>query len=338
MSFRIVHADLAPEVVGIETKTLADAGLELICAQAKNQEQIVAAGRDADVLMTYDQGISRPIIQELARTQAIVSYGIGFDHIDTDAATEHGILVINTPGFCIEEVANHALMLLLALTKKLVLLDSRMRAGKWTVPREMREVLPPTPPIYGERLGLVGFGAIARNVALKAQVFGLNVSAYDPLVDAAVFQAQGVTRATLDEVLTQSDYISLHVPLTPETRNLLNAERLRAMKPTAYLINTSRGGVIDEPALIQALQAGWIAGAGLDVFAQEPLSADSPLLKMDNVTVTPHTASYSEASRVRVRQRVAQEAARIARGEWPTALANPRVKGHSRFERRLETV
>jgi phosphoglycerate dehydrogenase-like enzyme len=228
-------------------------------------------------------------------------------------------------------------MLLLALTKKLVLLDRRMREGHWTAPREMREVLPPTPPVYGERLGLVGFGSIARNVALKAQAFGLHVSAYDPLIDSAVFQAQGVTQAALDKVLTQSDYVSLHVPLTSDTRHLMNAERLRSMKPTAFLINTSRGGVIDEPALIHALQEGWISGVGLDVFAQEPLPAYSPLLKMDNVIVTPHTASYSEASRVRVRRRVAEEAARIARGEWPTALANPQVKGRSRFEQRLAT-
>jgi phosphoglycerate dehydrogenase-like enzyme len=202
----------------------------------------------------------------------------------------------------------------------------------------MREVLPPTPPIYGERLGLVGFGAIARNVAYKAQAFGLTVSACDPLIDPVVFDAQNVTRASLDELLAQSDYVSLHIPLTPDTRRLINAERLRSMKPGAYLINTSRGGVVDESALIHALQEGWISGAGLDVFEQEPLPVDSPLLKMDNVIVTPHTASYSEASRVRVRRRVAEEAARIARGEWPTALANPQVKGRSRFEKRLKAA
>lgn len=337
MKFKIVHADLSPDVLTIETETLAAAGLELVCAGATSPEQIISAGRDADVLMTYDPGIPRQIVQELVNTQAIISYGIGFDHIDTDAATEHGILVVNTPGFCIDEVANHALMLLLALTKKLVLLDRRMRQGQWTTGRELREVLRPTPPIYGERLGLVGFGAIARNVALKAQAFGMSVSAYDPLIDAAVFDTQHVTRVSLHDLLTTSDYVSLHVPLTPETRHLLDGDNLRSMKRTAYLINTSRGSVIDELALTRALQEGWIAGAGLDVFEQEPLSASSPLLAMDNVIVTPHTASYSEASRVRVRRRVAEEAARIARGEWPTALANPQVKGLSRFEKRLSS-
>lgn len=335
MGFKIVHADLSPDVLAIECETLAAVGLELVCAEAKTPEQIIQAGCDADVLMTYDPGIPRRIVQELGKAQAIISYGIGFDHIDTDAATEHGILVVNTPGFCIDEVANHALMLLLALTKKLVLLDRRMRQGQWTTGRELREVLPPTPPIYGQQLGLVGFGAIARNVALKAQSFGLTVGAYDPLIDPAVFDLQHVTRASLQDVLTTSDYVSLHVPLTPETRHLLNEHNLRSMKPSAYLINTSRGSVVDEPALIQALQAGWIAGAGLDVFEQEPLAGSSPLLAMDNVIVTPHTASYSEASRVRVRRRVAEEAARIARGEWPTALANPQVRGRSRFEQRL---
>lgn len=335
MSFRIVHADLPPEVVGIERETLKNAGLELLCAQARDPDQIIAAGREADVLMTYNPGISRQILRELPRTQAIISYGIGFDHIDTEAATEYGILVVNTPGFCIDEVANHALMLLLALTKKLVLLDRRLRAGYWTQPREMREVLPPTPPIYGQQLGLVGFGSIARNVALKAQAFGMSVSAYDPLIEAGVFDAHGVTRAALEQLLTESDYVSLHVPLTAETRHLINADTLHLFKKTAYLINTSRGAVVDEPALISALEQGALAGAGLDVFETEPLPADSPLLRMDNVILTPHTASYSEASRVRVRQRVAQEAARIARGEWPSALANPQVKGRSRFEGRL---
>jgi D-3-phosphoglycerate dehydrogenase len=188
--------------------------------------------------------------------------------------------------------------------------------------------------IYGQTLGLLGFGTIARRAAAKAQCFGLTICAHDPLVAEEVFAEHEVTRVSLDELLEQGDFLSVHVPLLPDTFHLLDEEKLRRMKPTAYLINTSRGGVIDQNALVCALEEKWIAGAALDVFEDEPLASDSPLVEMENVILTPHTAWVSDGARRRIRQLVGEETARVARGELPTAIVNRSIVGHSRLEGR----
>ena len=336
MKPKVVHADAADiDALTPERAALAQAGAELICAGARAFDDILAAAHDCDVLLVDDAMITREILAALPRCLAIIRYGIGYDSVDTQAATEHGILVVNMPGFCSEEVANHTLLFLLACAKKLIRLDRGLRAGQWPDTRTLDSILAPMGSIYGERLGLIGFGGIGRAVAHRAQAFGLHVSASDPLVDQAVFDRHSVQQAELDAILETSDYVSLHTPLLPETRHLLDAKRLRLMKRSAYLINTSRGAIVDQAALIKALREGWIAGAALDVFEDEPLPGDSPLLNMDNVVVTPHVAFYSDASFARLRRRVGEEAARVVSGQWPTAIVNPEVKGRSRLEKRF---
>jgi D-3-phosphoglycerate dehydrogenase len=331
---KVLHVEADPDApLPIERAALATVGAELIGAGTSDPAQIVVAGQTADLLLTEcSTSITRAILERLPRCQAVVMYAIGLDHCDLAAATEQGIIVAHTPGFCIDEVANHALMFVLACARRLRPLDQAVRRGWWPNVRNLAADLLPMGGVCGERLGLLSFGAIARSLATKAQVFGLQVAAYDPFVAPAVFAQYGVTPATLDEVLTTSDYLSIHTPLIPATQHLIGAAELRRMKLGAFLINTSRGAIVDEAALIHALQAGWIAGAALDVFAQEPPAADNPLLALDNVIVTPHTAYCSDAAYTRVRQMAADEAVRILRGEWPIALANPTVKGRSRME------
>jgi D-3-phosphoglycerate dehydrogenase len=256
---------------------------------------------------------------------AIVSSGHGFDKIDHDAATEKGVMVTNTAGFCTEEVANHAMMLLLACAKKLVVLDRRTREGKWT--GGSQEDLLPMPPLDGQVLGLVGLGNIGRSTARRAQAFGLEVIGYDRYVQPWLAKEARVELVgSLNELASRSDFVSMHTPLNDETRHLVGEAFFKAMKPSAFLINTSRGGTLDEGALVNALQDGEIAGAGLDVLEEEPASAGNPLFAMDNVIVTPHTAGLSTNSVVETERRLGQETARILRGTFPMSLVNPEVR------------
>ncbi|GAI03883.1 unnamed protein product, partial [marine sediment metagenome] len=255
--------------------------------------------------------------------KVIVRYGIGVDTVDIDAATDNGIIVANVPDFCWEEVSNHVIALLLACAKKLVLLGNFTRQGRWG--KNMPDVRP-MGSIYGQTLGLVGCGNIGRMTARKAQCFGLRVLGYDPYVDKSLVKEYGVTLMSLPELLKESDFVSVQTPLNEETRHLIGEKEFKQMKPTAYFINTARGEVVDEPALIKALQEKWIAGAGLDVFEKEPIDSDNPLLKMDNVVVTPHFASSSDAASERLRTNVGQEAARVLSGQWPKNVVNKTVK------------
>jgi len=255
--------------------------------------------------------------------QVIVRYGIGYDTVDVDAATDNNILVVNIPDFCVEEVSNHAITLLLACAKKLVLMDSGTKQGRWG---ETKRAQSPMGSIYGQTLGLVGCGNIGRMTARKAQCFGLRTLGCDPYVDKSLVSEYGINLVGLPELLKESDFVSVHTPLNKETWHLIGEKEYKQMKPGAYFINTARGSVVDEVALIKALNEKWIAGAGLDVFEQEPVDPDNPLLKMDNVVVTPHSASYSDASFQRLRTCVGQEAARVLSGKWPRNVVNKTVK------------
>jgi D-3-phosphoglycerate dehydrogenase len=302
-------------------------GARVTTARCESEEELLSVLQEADgLLLGGATHLSRDILEGLPRCKAVVRYGIGVDNIDLPAATELGIVVANTPDFCVEEVANHALTLLLACAKKVVLLHHATQAGNWD-----RGQLEPMPTIYGQTLALVGYGRLARAVARKALAFQMRVIAYDPYADMAQAWEDGVNlfRCDLDQVLRQADYVSLHVPLTDETRRLVGEAELRAMKASAYLINTSRGPVVDEKALIRALREGWIAGAGLDVFETEPVPVDNPLLQMDNVVVTPHTASYSDQAFHDMRTRVGEEMARVLTGRWPLCPVNPEVKARA---------
>ena len=332
--FKVVHAEAAPNTeLPIERAALAAIDAELVCAGTDGPAKLIAAAHDADVILSEIMPFPRQLLSALPHCRAVVGYTIGLDHYDLRAATELGIVIAHTPGFCAEEVSNHTLLFILACARRLVSLDRRLRGGWWPDGRKLEGELLPMGSLRGERLGLIGFGAIARLVASKAQAFGLEVVAFDPLVDAPVLARAGIARLPLDELLATSDYVSIHTPLLPSTRHLIGEAQMEGMKPSAFLINTSRGAVVDEAALIGALRKQRIAGAALDVFATEPLAAGHPLLGLENVIVTPHSGYSSNAAYARVRQMAAAEAVRVLRGEWPQALANPDVKGRARMER-----
>ena len=298
---------------------------ELDVHVCKSDGETIEAIKGADVIVNQGVPMPREVIQEIQGAQAIVSFGHGFDRIDHNTATERSVMVVNTAGFCTEEVSNHAIMLLLSCAKKLTILNDMVKKGQWG--HETRARISPMPNIDGQTLGLVGFGNIARATGRKAKVFGLEVIAYDPYVEPWIAKEYRVEMvSSLDELARRSDYVSDHVPLNDETRKLLSASFFKAMKPTAYFINTCRGPTVDEQALIKALQDGELAGAGLDVFEQEPTPADNPLLKMDNVIVTPHSAGQSSNAGVAAQVQIGQETARILSGRWPMSLVNPAVR------------
>ena len=308
-----------------ETEELSRMNAELVGADCVTEDEIIEAAKDADVVLVASARITRRVMEALPKCQAIILGSVGFDGVDVDAATDNSIIVVNNPSpqWCVEEVSNHAIVLLLACAKKLVLLNNGTKRGRWV---ESKQLQPPMGTIHGQTLGLVGCGSIGRMTAKKAQAFSLRILGYDPYVDEPLAKEYGITMVSLPKLLRESDFVSLHPLLNDETRHLIGEKELRQMKPNSYLINTSRGSVVDEPALIKALQEKRIAGAGLDVFEKEPVDRDNPLLEMDNVTVFPHSASYSDAAFKLPRMIVLQEAVRVLSGRWPRNVVNKTVQ------------
>ena len=322
-SFHVLHTD-APDLGAfeIERGLLEEAGASFELLPLADSTRLPERAREADALLVRSAPIPGELLVELPRCKVVVRYGVGLDTVDVEAATKHGIVVAHFPDFCQPEVANHAVLLLLACAKKLLPLDRAVRDGRWRP-----GPLAPMASIHGETLGLVGFGNIAREVATRGRALGCSVIAHDPYIAADAFEAAAVERVErLDELLVRSDYVSLHVLLTPETHHLIGAEQLAAMRPNAVLINTSRGPVVDESALIEALDQSRIAAAGLDVFGEEPLPAGSPLTRMDNVVLTPHSASYSDEAFGELKRRAARAAIDVMQGRWPEIVANPTVQ------------
>ena len=290
-------------------------------------EELLEALRDADVSICWHEPYTREVLANVPRLKGVIRTGVGVDTVDLDAATEYGIVIANFPEFCTREVANHAIVLMMACAKKIGLFDRTLRAEGWNAARTFRS---PMGPIHDETLGLIAFGNIARAAARVAHALDMEVIAYDPFVDAAVFEAEGVEPVSLEELAARSDYVSCHLPLNDHTQGILDAAFFSRMKPTAYFVNTSRGGVVNEADLIAALQNGQIAGAGLDVFESEPIGPDHPFLAMNNVVLTPHTASYADET-FSVRDRdVGLTALTILEGGVPRWVANPAVLDHWR--------
>src|SRR5438105_5286087 len=264
--------------------------------------------------------VTRRLIHELTRCRVIARFGIGVDMIDLDAATEHGILVCNTATYCLDEVSNHAMGLLLMLNRGLLHDVDAVRSGGWfrangVAPRRLQ----------GQRLGLVGLGNIGRLVARKARGFGMDVVAYDPYLRRQHQAVDGTPLVDLDELLASSNIVSIHCPLNALTRHLIGRRELELMRSDAYLINTSRGPVVDQAALTEALKKARIAGAGLDVFEVEPLPADDPLRKLDNVILTPHSASWSVESAAECRRVAVEHVVTVLRGGVPADVVNRAV-------------
>ena len=308
-----------PEVVAL----LEKAGCRVTVSHEHREDEVIASARDADGIV-FTGPISRRLIDSLTRCRVIARSSIGMDNVDgIDLATEKGIVLCNMPGVIEEEVADHTFALLLAAARRITLQDRALRAGAW----ERRDDMGTggTPRVFRATLGIVGVGRIGQAVARRARGFEMRLLGVDPVVDDATFAALGVRRATLAEVLQESDFVTLHVPLEGGTRHLIGAPELRLMKRSAILVNTSRGPVVDEIALVDALKSGQVAGAGLDVMEEEPIGADHPLSGLDNVVLTPHSASRSGWTDRMRHLRPAEEVAAVLNGHRPRAVWNPEV-------------
>jgi len=322
MKYVVAVTDYVFSSLEPEQRVLAPLDVELRPAQCKSEEEIIALTQGADAVLNCYAKMTARVIESLDRCKIIARYGIGVDNVDLAAATRAKIVVTNVPDYCIDEVSDHALALLLALERQIASADHAVKGGAWDVVahgaiRRLR----------GQTLGLVGFGKIAMAVAAKARAFGLNVLAHDPYLDAKAIAVRGAEAVEFDGLLAQSDVVSIHVPLLPETRNLIGARELARMKPSAFLINTSRGGIVDEGALAEALKAGRLAGAALDVLLVEPPPSDHPLRKLPNVVLTPHLAFYSRESVIELQTKAAEEVARALKGEPPRSPVNPQALG-----------
>lgn len=306
-------------------RVLARIEAELQLAPEPTPAAIAAAAERADALLVTYAPVGAEVIQRLRRCRIISRFGIGVDNVDVQAATRAGIVVTRVPDYCIDEVSDHALALLLALARKIPEADRRVKNGTWAV-----APLQPIHRLRGRVLGLVGFGQIPRALAPKAQALGLAVRAFDPYVPREEVARAGVEAVTFDQVVAESDFISIHAPLLPETRHLFNREVFRRMKPTAYLINTARGPLVDTDALLEALEQGRLAGAALDVLPQEPPAPDSPLLKCEKLILTPHAAFYSEESLEELQSKAAEEVVRVLLGQPPNNPVNPEVLASAR--------
>ncbi|MFD1032545.1 C-terminal binding protein [Metaplanococcus flavidus] len=328
--FKVVVTDYEYSTFAPEEAVLDKLGIKLTFEQCKTEDDVIAACKDADALINQYAPISRKVIEQLDNCKVISRYGVGFNTIDVDAATEKGIIVGNVTDYCLDEVSNHAMALLLSLARKVTLLNNAVKNGKWDF-----KVAVPIYRLQGKTLGLVGFGNIPQTVARKAKAFDLNVIAYDPFVAPEVAAAQGVELVTLEELCKRSDYLSVHVPLNAHTEKMISRKEFAMMKKEAFIINTARGPIIDEQALIEALQAGEIAGAGLDVLETEPIAADNPLLDMDNVILNPHSAFYSVEAETELKRKTAENVADVLSGYYPTYLVNKGVKNKVELQDKL---
>src|SRR5919109_2972774 len=314
----------------LEMEALAPIDAEIIEIPATPEDDFIRAARDADALIAKGVRISKHVIDSLERCKVIALGSVGADSVDVAAATARHIPITNVPDTFIEEVADHAMMLILATFRRLTTMDRLVREGRW---REGRPLLYQFPRLMGQTLGFIAFGHVARAVAVRAKPFGVRLIAYDPFLEELTMSRYGVEPVSLPELLAQADIISMHAPSTPSAHHMLREEHFRAMKRTALFVNTGRGPTVDEPALIKALQEGWIAGAGLDVLEEEPVTPSNPLLKMDTVILTPHVASASARfDPVRLR-RVGQEIALVLSGRWPMSCVNPAVLDKSGLQR-----
>jgi D-3-phosphoglycerate dehydrogenase / 2-oxoglutarate reductase len=331
----------AVDILGISlmqdyTKMFKDAGLdiELVvnpCNLRATEAEIIAAAKDADAVIgqaSY-QCITRKVLSNLNNCKLITSIGIGYENLDVEAATEFGIMAANVPDANIEDVSDHTMGLILACTRRIVQLNDAVKKGLWTSvasPHMIGVIWPHLSRLRSQTLGLIAFGKIPRALVPKARGFGLRILVHDPYLSPDIIRKFDVENADLDQLLRESDIVSIHTPLNPETKHILGLKELKRMKPTACLINTARGPVVDHKALYTALTKGYIAAAAFDVTEPEPIKHDNPLLKLDNFIVTAHSAGLSPQSMAEMQRRPGEEIIRVVQGKWPFGLVNPEVK------------
>lgn len=307
----------------IEESELSAFSPELIVDSAATAEELLAAAKDSvAVLAGAPPKFTRDVLAQLPNLKTIVRYGVGIESIDLEAATEHGIIVANVPDYATEEVSLHAVSLILAGVRKLLTAHNAIKNGIWQV-----ATVRPLFSTENQTAGIIGFGKIGQAVARKLRPFGFELLVFDPYATESALAEHGAKSVALAELLEKSDVISLNAPLTDSTRHIINADALKQMKSTAFIVNTGRGGLIDEYALAEALENGEIAGAGLDVLETEPIQSDHPLLKSDKVILTPHMAWYTNQAAERMRRLACQEVVRVLNGEKPLNLVNPDVLG-----------
>lgn len=301
----------------------SEADAEIVACRELDDACFTGCLEDADALIVIDRPVTRGHLEAMKRCRIVLALEVGYDFIDVEAATERGIMVSNVPAYCTDQVAVHALTLLLACHQKLKLLMQETGRGGWDY-----KAAEPVPDLAGSTLGIVGLGRIGRALAARTRGLGLQVAAYDPYLDDDLFDLVGALRYhDLDELLAESDLVSLHVPLTRETFHLIGDRELGLMKACAVLVNTCRGRVVDNAALLKALRQGSIAGAGLDVLENEPPAPGEPLLTLPNAIVTPHAAWYSERATRRLKEQGMDEIVRVLNGKRPRFIVNPEVLG-----------
>jgi D-3-phosphoglycerate dehydrogenase len=322
MTKHVLVTDYAWPSLDIERRILGEVDAALIAvSESDGDDALIALAHQADGILTNWRRIPPEALEGAAACVVVSRYGIGVDNIPVERATGLGIVVANVPDFCIDEVSDHTMALLLACSRRIVRFALATSAGVWSLGASA----PGMARLRGQTLGLIGYGQLAKAVAAKAIPFGLEVIAYTPRLRPGPLSPGVTATDDIGRVLAESDYVSLHAPATTETRHIIDEGAIGRMKPTAYLINTSRGALIDEAALARALREGWIAGAAVDVVEHEPASPDHPLLGLDNIIVTPHAAFYSEEAIRDVRERAASNAAAALRGDVPAHVVNPRV-------------
>ena len=317
---KVLVTDIAWKDLTLEEAILDAAETSIIAARSGSEKELIEFAPSVDGIMTCWKPVTANVIRSAKRCISIGRFGIGLDNIDVAAATELGIVVTNVPAYCVDEVSDHAMALLLSCARKTAFYDRNIQVGNYSL-----QDGPPLFRIRGKTLGIVGLGRIGRALWSKARAFGLRIIAHDPYVDPTDAAQAEVETVTFSELVAQSDFISVHVPLSTETHGLFRYETFKQMKPTAVLVNTSRGSIIDSEDLLRALNDGLLAGAGLDVLAEEPPRGDDPLVLHPRTVITPHAAFNSEESVIELRRTAANQMAEILSGRRPPNIVNPNV-------------
>lgn len=320
--FQVMITDCDHGSIEEEKEELGRIGAELILAQIRDEEDLIRVCKEADGLINQYAILNRNVLGHLPRCKVIARYGVGVDSIDLKAATELGIIIANVPDYCIDEVASHAVAMLLTLIRKTALFDRKVKSSQW----DFRQGTP-IYRIQGKTLGLIGCGKIGFEVGKRMSAFGVKVITFDPYLEKV---SEGIELEDFDTVLKESDFVSIHCPLNDSTRYLIGDEAFKKMEKKPIIINTSRGPIVDEKALIQALEQGLISGAGLDVLEKEPPDDQNPLLKKENVIFSPHVGFYSEESISELKRRTAKNVADVLRGKRPASVVNREVLGKTR--------